>query len=242
MAIAEMLEEQANIPLVREQLVLLEELQSEEWWQDVTVAMLEQVRKRWRHLVQLIEKRSRKVLYSDFEDEMGEATSFDLLGITPPQDMERFKVKARAFLHDHQDHVAIHRLRMNKPLTPTDLEALEMMVAENGIGDAETIARANQESQGLGLFVRSLIGLNRGAAKAAFADFLDGKVLSGNQIEFIDLVINHLTEHGIMGAALLYGSPFTDIAPHGPDDHFTSDEVDCLVAVLDSVRAAAEAA
>ena len=30
--------------------------------------------------------------------------------------------------------------------------------------------------------------------------------------------MNHLTEHGVMGVALLYESPFTDIAPHGPDD------------------------
>jgi type I restriction enzyme R subunit len=242
MAIAEMLEEQANIPMVREQLVVLEELQSEEWWHDVTVVMLEQVRKKLRDLVQFIEKRSRNVLYTDFEDEMGEATSFDLLGITPPQDIERFKAKARAFLRDHEDHIAIHRLRMNKPLMPNDLEALERMLAESGIGDAETIARAKEESQGLGLFVRSLIGLDRGAAKEAFADFLDGRTLTGNQIEFIDLIINHLTEHGVMGAALLYESPFTDIAPHGPDDLFTSDDVDRLVAVLDHVRAAAEAA
>ena len=140
------------------------------------MVMLEQVRKKLRDLVQFIEKRSRNVLYTDFEDEMGEATSFDLLGITPPQDMERFKAKARAFLRDHQDHIAIHRLRMNKPLTPNDLEALESMLAENGIGDAETIARAKEESQGLGLFVRSLIGLDRGAAKEAFADFLEGKI------------------------------------------------------------------
>jgi type I restriction enzyme R subunit len=241
-AIAAMLEEQANIPMVREQLVVLEEIQSEEWWQDVTVVMLEQVRKKLRDLVQFIEKRSRNVLYTDFEDEIGEATSFDLLGITPPQDMERFKAKARAFLRDHQDHIAIHRLRMNKPLTPSDLEALESMLADNGIGDAETIARAKEESQGLGLFVRSLIGLDRGAAKEVFADFLGGRTLTGNQIEFVDLIINHLTEHGVMGAAQLYASPFTDIAPQGPDALFSSDEVDRLVSILDDVRAAAEAA
>jgi type I restriction enzyme R subunit len=240
--IAEMLEEQANIPMVKEQLVFIEEIQSEEWWQDVTVEMLEQIRKKLRNLVQFIEKRNRKVLYTDFQDEIGEETSFDLLGITPPQDLERFRAKARAFLRDHQDHIAIHRLRMNKPLTPSDLEALEYMLAENGIGDAETIARAKEESQGLGLFVRSLLGLDRGAAKEAFAEFLDGKILNANQIEFVDLIVNHLTEHGVMGAALLYESPFTDVAPRGPDELFKSEEVDQLVAVLDRVRAAAEAA
>ncbi len=144
--------------------------------------------------------------------------SVDLLGVTPPEDMERFRAKARAFLRDHQDHLAIYRLRTNRPLMPSDLVSLEAMLAENGIGDADTIARAKEESQGLGLFVRSLIGLDRGAAKEALAEFLEGKILTADQIEFLDLIINHLTEHGVMGAALLYESPFTDLAPHGPED------------------------
>ena len=62
------------------------------------------------------------------------------------------------------------------------------------------------------------------------------------QIALLTQRINHLTEHGVMSAALLYESPFTDLSPHGPDGLFTSDEVDALVAVLDHVRAAAVAA
>ena len=63
-----------------------------------------------------------------------------------------------------------------------------------------------------------------------------------NQIHFVDMIINHLTEHGVMSAALLYESPFTDLSPYGPDGLFSSDDVDALVAVLDHVRAAAVAA
>jgi len=89
--IAGLLEEQATIPMVKEQLALLEELQSQEWCEDVTLAMLEQVHMRLRLLVRFIEKRRRRVLHSDFEDEMGPETEFDLLGVMPPESMERFR-------------------------------------------------------------------------------------------------------------------------------------------------------
>ena len=240
--IAGLLEEQASIPMIMAQLVLIEEIQSEEWWQDVTPAMLEDARKRLRLLVRLIEKQKRKIIYSDFEDELGAETEIDLLGIAPTDSFEQFRAKARAFLRAHEDHIAIHRLRTNKPLTAVDLTELELMLASDGVGDAAAIQKAAEDSQGLGLFVRSLVGLDRGAAKEAFAEFLAGKTLGANQIHFVDMIINHLTEHGVMSAALLYESPFTDLSPHGPDGLFTSDEVDALVAVLDDVRAAAVAA
>ena len=46
-----------------------------------------------------------------------------------------------------------------------------------------------------------------------FAGFLTGKTLNASQIEFVNLIVDHLTEHGVMGAALLYESPFTDVTP-----------------------------
>lgn len=51
-----------------------------------------------------------------------------------------------------------------------------------------------------------------------------------------------LTGHGAMPAALLYGSPFTFIAPHGPERIFMPEQVNALVGVLDAVRATTVAA
>jgi type I restriction enzyme R subunit len=116
------------------------------------------------------------------------------------------------------------------------------MLAESGLGGAEDLRRATEESQGLGLFVRSLVGLDRGAAKDAMAGFIAGKSLSANQIEFINLIVDHLTEHGVMSAEALYESPFTDLTSRGPDGLFSSAEVDQLIDVISRIRQTALAA
>ena len=63
-----------------------------------------------------------------------------------------------------------------------------------------------------------------------------GKNLSGNQIEFVDQVVNYLTEFGVMNPERLYESPFTNLAPQGPDKLFSPKQVDELIAAIDHVR------
>lgn len=237
--IAGLLAEKDAIPMVREQMALIQYVQADEWWQDVTVPMLESMRRRLRGLVQLIDKRQRKPVYTDFEDSMGGETEFDLPGFAVATDQAKFIAKARAFLRQHLDHVAIAKLRMNRPLTSSDLSELERLLGESGAGGPEDIRRAAESAQGLGLFVRSLVGLDRGAAKEALARFTNGKTLSANQLEFLNLIVDHLTEHGVMDAARLYESPFTDLAPRGPEALFKANELEELLGVLHAVRVTA---
>ncbi len=238
-ALAGLLEEKSAIPMVRAQMELIADVQTDEWWQDVTTPMLERLRRRLRDLVQFIDKQSRKPVYSDFVDQIGAASSVDLPGFTAGDGFEKFRAKARAFLRAHQDHVAIHKLRMNRALTAADVAELERMLGESEIGGPEDISRAKETSHGLGLFVRSLVGLDREAAKAALGGFLAGKSLGANQIEFVNLIVDHLTEHGVMEAGLLYESPFTDITPRGPEGLFSSAQLSQLMGVLDQVRTTA---
>lgn len=154
---------------------------------------------------------------------------------------EKFRAKTRNFLLDHQDNPVIQKLRMNIALDDTDLEELEQILSESGVGRPEEFAHAKEESNGLGLFVRSLVGLDRGAAKKSMATFLSDRTLTANQIEFVNIVVNHLTEHGVMDAALLYESPFTDLTPQGPDELFSSAQVNDLIGALTQITATAMA-
>jgi type I restriction enzyme R subunit len=98
------------------------------------------------------------------------------------------------------------------------------------------------ERSARGLFVRSLVGLDPEAAKEVMTSFIAGKALSANQLEFTNLVVDHLTAHGVMEPARLYESPFTDITPRGPDGLFKPAELDDLLIRLAAVRTSAEAA
>lgn len=239
--IAGLLEEKSAIPMVRDQMPLIQDVQSDEWWQDVTISMLEVLRRRLRDLVKFIEKKQRKPVYTDFEDELGNEVAVVLPGFANEANEAKFRAKAQFFLRAHQDLPAIHKLRMNLPLAGNDLAELERVLVENGIGPAEELRRAADEAHGLGLFVRSLVGLDRGAAKDALSGFLTGKTLSANQIEFVNLVIDHLTEHGTIDPERLYESPFTDLTPQGPDGLFTEPQMEALLDAIEQVRTTAMA-
>lgn len=233
--IASSLLEQMAIPAIREQEELLEELAGEEWWQDVTLPMLEHARLRIRGLLRLLEKRRRAFVYTDFTDELAEIEEVELREIRVGADFERFREKARAYLREHEDHLALQRLRRNLPLTQTDIEELERMLAEAGIGSPEDLERASSEAGGLGRFIRSLVGLDRDAATNALAGFVGDRTLSADQHEFVAMIVEQLTRNGTMDPGLLYEPPFTSLAPGGPEALFANAEVDDLITAIRGV-------
>lgn len=230
--------EQLAIPAIREQQELLTELAGDEWWIDVTLPMLEAARRRVRGLVRLLEKRKRTVVYTDFVDNLGEVEEVALhhSGATGTN-FGRFREKVRAYLRAHADHVALQKLRRNRPLTQTDLDELDRMLTEAGLGEPADLARARTEWDGLGAFIRSLVGLDRDAATHALSGFVNGRTLAANQHDFVALVVEHLTANGAMDVGLLYEPPFTSVAAGGPESLFPDADVDALIAAIRAVGA-----
>jgi type I restriction enzyme R subunit len=124
-------------------------------------------------------------------------------------------------------------------LTLSDIRELEKMLLDAGIGDAADIEKAREISDGFGRFVRSLVGLDRAAV--VFSEFLSAGTATAAQIEFVNMVIEHLTDQGVMDPALLYEHPFIDVAPIGPEKLFDEEKVKRLFTKIRAINESAVA-
>lgn len=242
MAIAGALEDQRTIPAIAQQLALIQDVQADEWWVDVCYAMLEEVRKKLRLLVPLIERSKKSIVHSDFADDIGEGTGVVLPGaggVVGSAEFVQFRKKAEHFLKEHLGEAVVAKVRSGEPLAPVDIAELQRILVAAGIGDEGTFAEASEKAGSFGLFIRSIVGLDRAAAKAAFAAFLDDKRYSKNQIQFVNLIIDELTDRGVVEARRVYEAPYDGIAPEGPEAIFVEADLDRLFALLDEIRAGA---
>ncbi|MCS5694051.1 DEAD/DEAH box helicase family protein [Cyanobium sp. FGCU-6] len=236
--LAAQLETRANIPQVAAELELIRDLTTDEWWQDVTVPMLEEVRARLRALIGLIEPTARGDLYTNFTDELGELIELDPAALLTRDEFKQFRLRAKDFLKAHEDHLTMQRLRRNQPLTGADLDELQRFLLSHGVGTEQAIQRAAEECNGFGLFIRSLVGLDRNAAKEVFAEFLADGTHTANQIRYVNEIIDELTSRGVMDPTRLYEPPFSDLA-QGPESLFSVAEVDNICHLLDLITARA---
>lgn len=229
-----LLEELDNIPMVAAEMDLILEAQTDTYWEDITAPILETLRRRLRLLVKLIDIKRRPFVFSDFEDEIGAGIEVSFLNVTPGTDMQRFIAKAAHYFRSHLDHIAVQKLRRNEPLTSTDLRELERLFEQ--LGTEAEVAKVRDEQGGLGVLVRSLVGLDRDAARAAFNGFTSGRTLTSAQYDFIGMIVDHLTARGVVDPALLYESPFTDLNPSGVAGIFGDNDVAEIISILDEIK------
>jgi type I restriction enzyme, R subunit len=237
MEIGRRLEEKETVPMVKAQIELIQEIQKEEFWQDANLQIIENVRKRLRELVQFIDKTQRQVIYTDFEDELESETEIKLSGTVTTTNLTRYRAKMMQFLKDEENHITLQKLKRNKPITQSDIQELERILFDSGdFGTRDDFEQAFENTKNLGLFIRSLAGLDREEAKRAFNDFLDGQRYNSNQIEFVNMIVDYLTQNGVMDAALLYEAPYTNFNTSGLSGVFSDNEATKIVEILESIK------
>jgi type I restriction enzyme R subunit len=220
--IAANLEEKDTIPAVKQQLQYLRAIQNTEFWEGISLAALEELRTRLRALVQFIDKSKRKIVYTNFTDEILSVREDEAIYM-PKMTGNQYAKKVEEYLRSHQDEIAIQRLKNNLPLTPTDLCSLEETLLNIGENEGKRLLTGMlnlHEVPTLAHLVRRIVGLDRNAAKAAFSTFLENRTLNSQQMRFIELIIDQLTARGFMEPAALYEPPFNSLHSGGPEELF----------------------
>ena len=195
-------------------------------------------RRELRLSVPLIERAKRRAVYTDFEDTFrGErVVALPGKGGGDTYEFMQFRRKAQHFLKQHLAEAAVAKVRSGQPLDRDDLADLQRILVAAGVGDDASFEVASERVGNLGYFFRKLVGLDRAAAKEAFAEFLDDKRHCRSQIEFANLIIDELTERGVVKPGRIYEDPYVGLAPQGPEDLFAEDELERLFSTLEVSR------
>ena len=124
-------------------------------------------------------------------------------------DLKNYKAKAEYYIRQHLDNIVIAKLKTNKPLTESDIAALEEILWK------EVGTRQDYEnefgSKPLGEFVREITGLDMNAAKEAFSEYLEDSNMDSRQIYFVMQIVEYIVHNGMLkDFSVLQESPFTD--------------------------------
>lgn len=196
----------ANIPEIMMQAELIDKILHTDYVENAGINEFEHIRESLRDLIKYIPVVS--VRYdTNFDDE--------ILSIEWKEselendDLKNYKAKAEYYVRQHQDHIAIAKLKKNIPLTETDIQQLEQILWSD-LGTKQDYENEFGEKP-LGEFIREIVGLDMNAAKEAFADYLDETNLDSRQIYFVNQIVEFIVHNGMMkDLSVLQETPFTD--------------------------------
>ena len=196
----------ANIPEIMVQADLINKIIHTDYLEQAGIDEFEHIRENLRNLMKYIPRPV--VRYdTDFED--------DILSVEWKEselendDLKNYKAKAEYYVRQHQDNIVIAKLKNNKQLSQSDIEALEQILwSDLGTKDEYEAEYGNKP---LGEFVREIVGLDMNAAKEAFSEYLDDTNLDSRQIYFVNQIVEYIVHNGLLkDLSVLQETPFTD--------------------------------
>lgn len=232
--IAEALSQKYTIPQILKSRALIERMRDPDFYKDLTQKQLENIRIEVRELVQYLESKGRVSIYTDLEDSEVTLTVNEPNVSTGYGRMYRKRVES--FIRENKYHITISKLTSNLPITKDELKALENILFDgNERGTKEDFEREFGKEP-LGVFIRSIIGLDSKAAQAAFTEFLQAGNLKADQMTFIQSIISYLTKNGTVQPDMLFETPFTDLNDEGLTGLFEDGPSQRIINIVEQIN------
>lgn len=231
--VGKLLMKKKNIPAVNQQLATIKAVQTDEFWQNISLTHLEKVRRDLRELIKFIDTDQQQSVYTSFEDTLGKAGEVELIPVYTS--LQSYRDRVESYVRKNKDYLVIHKIQNNIPITHYELNLLEKMLFEGDLG-TEADYRKEYGELPLGKFIRSLLGLDKAAANQLFSGFIQSGNLSADQITFINNIISFLAKNGTIDKMMLFEPPFTNINDQGITGVFDEVQVGKIVRIIDEVN------
>ena len=205
---AEKLSAKYSIPQVEKKKEIIEKVQTNEFWDKVTIIELDTVREALRGLLQYLDRQVRPIYYTNFTDSITDGTPGEPL--YGGNDLKNYRKKVEFYLKEHSDKLSVYKLKNNKKLTETDLRELERILWTE-LGSKEDYIKEYGETP-IGRLVRKIVGVDRAAVNEAFSCFMSEERLNINQMRFVNLIVDYIVANGnIEDNKVLMGEPFKSV-------------------------------
>ncbi|TVR38204.1 MAG: DUF4145 domain-containing protein [Cryomorphaceae bacterium] len=225
-----------NIPAVSAQRELINSIQAENFWQNVHVKKLEDVRVALRELIKFLDVEKQKNVYTNLEDAILENEVRERPVLPTIKNSRPYRERVEAYIRKNRHHLTISKIRSNTPITVAELQELERLLFDGEERGTREDYVKEYGDQPLGVFIRSIVGLDIQAAKAAFADFLLKGNLTADQMTFINNIISFLEQNGIIEARMLFEEPFTHVNDQGLLGVFDEADAHKVISILDGIK------
>ncbi|MDM0463276.1 DEAD/DEAH box helicase family protein [Clostridium perfringens] len=208
MQTAERLSKLGTIPEVKEKKAVIERVMTSEFWEESNIFDMDKVREDLRELLKYLEKVNQKIYYTNFNDMIiSEESNGSMYNVN---DLKSYRKKVEFYLKEHQNDLAIYKLRNNKPLTEEDIKTLENVLF-NELGSKSDYEKEYKETP-VKVLVRKILGMDREAANEAFSEFLNNQNLNSKQIHFVKLIVDYIVKNGfIEDNRVLMEDPFRSV-------------------------------
>ena len=196
----------ANIPEIQAQSDFINRILNTDYVDRAGINEFEEIREKLRDLMKYIPKNTIKYV-TNFTDEIlsTEWKESEL----DNDELKNYKAKAEYYIRQHQNNIAIAKLKTNQPLTSTDISNLENILWKE-VGTKQDY-ELEFGTKPLGEFVREIVGLDMNAAKEAFSEYLTNTSLDSRQIYFVNQIVEYIVHNGVMkDFSVLQEAPFTD--------------------------------
>ena len=190
----ELLRKADEVPSIGKKKSTLQMVVQPEYWANVSIPSIEKVRIEIRDLSKLIELSTGKgIFYTNFQDELTAPLMVEEFAGSY-SNYESFYAKLKKIVEENSNNLTIHKLHTNQTITTHELDALDKLLFEQSGAETHEDFKKVMGDKPLGVFVRSILGLDTLIAKELFSSFLSNSPLNSQQIEFINFMIKQFTQ------------------------------------------------